>query len=237
MPQFYIFIAIIFQLLIGKISSQCWFSSYGRGVGRALNSCPNGYEKNGALCYPLCKSGYYGNGPICWSSCQTDYINTGLTCFKGSHVFGKGCCCIKTIFSNNNCCDNCPTGYNDDGCTCHRYPHSYPRDSYPRGVGIPLECSANEEKNGALCYPLCKNGFKGIGPICWIDGCKGSMSYTCGLMCTTNKIQCDNILKNFALTGLDLITNLIFNGLGNPFNFLSLFSTASGISYQLINDG
>lgn len=42
------------------------------------------------------------------------------------------------------------------------------RDNYGRGVGEPLTiCAAGQEKNGALCYPECKEGFNGAGPVCW----------------------------------------------------------------------
>src|SRR5262249_45340283 len=37
-----------------------------------------------------------------------------------------------------------------------------------RGVGtIPSECDRGQEKNGALCYPLCGAGYSGVGPVCW----------------------------------------------------------------------
>jgi len=40
--------------------------------------------------------------------------------------------------------------------------------AYGRGVGKPIStCPADKEKNGALCYPLCQNGFYGVGPVCW----------------------------------------------------------------------
>ena len=28
-------------------------------------------------------------------------------------------------------------------------------------------CEDNWEKDGALCYPVCKAGYKGVGPVCW----------------------------------------------------------------------
>ena len=37
-----------------------------------------------------------------------------------------------------------------------------------RGVGKPIStCPADKEKDGALCYPLCRDGFNGVGPVCW----------------------------------------------------------------------
>ena len=41
------------------------------------------------------------------------------------------------------------------------------KQAYGRGVGgIGSECKA-EDKNGLLCYPQCKTGYKGVGPVCW----------------------------------------------------------------------
>ena len=37
-----------------------------------------------------------------------------------------------------------------------------------RGVGkMRSECPAGEERKARLCYPLCKEGYKGRGPMCW----------------------------------------------------------------------
>ena len=39
-----------------------------------------------------------------------------------------------------------------------------------RGVGKPISaCPADMEKSGALCYPKCKESFRGVGPVCWPD--------------------------------------------------------------------
>jgi hypothetical protein len=41
------------------------------------------------------------------------------------------------------------------------------RHSYGRGVGtIPNACP-NGENNAGLCYPLCRSGYAGVGPVCW----------------------------------------------------------------------
>lgn len=42
------------------------------------------------------------------------------------------------------------------------------RESYGRGAGDPLStCTSENDKNGALCYPKCREGFSGNGPVCW----------------------------------------------------------------------
>lgn len=36
-----------------------------------------------------------------------------------------------------------------------------------RGAGVIPSTCPGEEKDGALCYPLCKAGYDGVGPVCW----------------------------------------------------------------------
>ncbi len=44
----------------------------------------------------------------------------------------------------------------------------YWRDSYGRGVGTvpPLICEGNTEQDAGLCYEKCRDGYKGVGPLC-----------------------------------------------------------------------
>jgi len=41
------------------------------------------------------------------------------------------------------------------------------KDSYGRGAGVAMVCTAGEDQDGALCYPKCKDGYRGAGPVCW----------------------------------------------------------------------
>jgi len=42
------------------------------------------------------------------------------------------------------------------------------KGSSTRGVGtIPDTCPSDQDKNGALCYPKCSDGYYGVGPVCW----------------------------------------------------------------------
>ena len=107
---------------------------------------------------------YYGVGPVCW---ETD----GATC----HV-------VLTIISADNSacpwydkcdltlkrgCSTCPSGYTNDGCTC-RIPLSIiGKKNYGRTAGIPMTCTSDQDRSGALCYPPCPTTFDGEGPVCW----------------------------------------------------------------------
>jgi len=42
------------------------------------------------------------------------------------------------------------------------------KDTSTRGVGtIPTGCPAVKENQAGLCYPQCKGGMTGVGPVCW----------------------------------------------------------------------
>jgi len=42
------------------------------------------------------------------------------------------------------------------------------KNTYSRGVGRPLNsCPDDRVKHQSLCYKPCKDGYKGIGPVCW----------------------------------------------------------------------
>ncbi len=42
------------------------------------------------------------------------------------------------------------------------------KHTYGRGAGAPISaCDANQDHDGALCYPQCSAGYHGVGPVCW----------------------------------------------------------------------
>lgn len=150
-------------------------------------------------------------GPVCWEKCQEEYADRGVFCIIDLYIYSKGCCCV----SNNECCNNCPANFTDDGCTCRRPPKSYPKKSYGRGAGTPLKCKANYEINGALCYPLCKEGYSGAGPICW-KNCVEPLINDCAGLCTLSESTC--AFKTFNLVYL----------LGVPFKTMTVWLAGLG---------
>jgi hypothetical protein len=79
------------------------------------------------------------DGAIVYPKCRANFHNVG--------------CCV--------CSPNCPNGMNDIGVSCAK-------TSQGRTAGTPVHaCPPDMDKDGALCYPKCKAGFKGIGPVCW----------------------------------------------------------------------
>jgi hypothetical protein len=150
------------------------FGPYGRGAGELLG-CAAGQEKIAGLCYTKCAPGYTSSvlfPTVCSQPCPAGYRDDGLTCFRDAKIISannKSCPwydkCGLTVKKG---CSTCPSGYSNDGCTCRRDAHMIVKSRYDRGVGtIPSSCGAGYEKDGALCYPECRTGWNGVGPMCW----------------------------------------------------------------------
>jgi len=187
----------IAQEVSNSRQSYCYRESYGRGVGKPMQCasgqdqdaglcytpCKSGYKGVGPVCWQHCESGYRDDGAFCakpgpygrgagypWKfgdgfndkgmrkRCEKDH-RQGCEkygaifypkCRSGYHAVG---CCI--------CSPNCPPGQTDIGVSCAK-------KSYGRGVGKPLStCPSGQDKDALLCYPKCKSGFHGVGPVCW----------------------------------------------------------------------
>lgn len=91
-----------------------------------------------------CFSGGEKSGALCYKKCKDGYVGRGPVCWQ-----------------------KCPSGYKNDGATCRKPVHITSHASRGRGVGKPMGCSSDEEKDGALCYKKCNAGYNGVGPVCW----------------------------------------------------------------------
>lgn len=54
--------------------------SYSRGVGTIPDTCTDGYDKSGALCYKQCPTGYDTVAGVCWQQCPDGYSDDGAFC-------------------------------------------------------------------------------------------------------------------------------------------------------------
>ena len=219
----------------------CYKNTYGRGVGKPLSSCPPGTEKDGLLCYPKCKSGFYGVGPVCWQKCPSGFRNDGGHCAKpkpygrgGGYPwkFGDGLnlnaakkrCesanrqgCEKSGeimypkckkgFKPFGCCvctPICPSGMTDIGVSCQKL-------SYPRTAGKPMKCALGLEEDAGLCYPKCKSGYKGVGPVCW-KKCPPNQPVDCGAGCAKTTADCVEKTANMVTAVAELAANIVTLG-------------------------
>ncbi len=72
------------------IGISCQKPSYGRGVGTPIDSCPQGQQKSGALCYDDCKKSYHLVAGTCWQKCPKGFKSVGIDCQKPTHARGAG---------------------------------------------------------------------------------------------------------------------------------------------------
>lgn len=114
----------------------CWRESYGRGVGTIPQTCGDGMDKLGLLCYNKCPSGMSRFGFDCHSNCPAGFNDQGLFCRKSEYGRGAG---YPWKFGD---------ALNDNGM---------------RGRCEKDHGSGNCEKNGAVYYPKCKPGYSSVG--------------------------------------------------------------------------
>lgn len=162
----------------------CWKGSYGRTAGEIGRGCPSGFERTGAdlLCYPVCRQGFTGVGPVCWQQCPAGSTNLGLSC---GQVGGS-----------------CPAGTTDVLGVCFKA-------SYGRGVGVGATCLPGQEQDfqGGLCYPACRPGMNGQGPVCW-GRCGGDYPVDCGAACATDAAACGFAVFEQVAASADVALNV-----------------------------
>lgn len=132
---------------------------------------------------PLCPAGQEYDAGLCYPKCDAGYYGIGPVCW---HV--------------------CPDGYTNDGALCRKDAIIVAKDSYGRGAGTTLGCAADEEQNVGLCYPKCKDGYDGVGPMCW-QICPAGYTNT-GLTCNR---PADTITKDSYGRGVGTIPDNIIN--------------------------
>ena len=151
------------------------------------------HDSNPSLCIAPCDTSkdWYASGSYCKRDENSFIIDsygrgvgTPLTCAPNEQ-YDAGLCytpCRSGYKSVGPMCwEQCPSGYSEL-LTCYRWwtPDSKTRNSYGRGVGTPIDaCPEGKEKDASLCYPNCKTGYKGIGPVCW-QQCDASLGYSTG---------------------------------------------------------
>jgi len=223
-------LAVAATLLVGSAvgDNACWKTTYGRGVGKVLNTCDSGNEKSGLLCYPVCADGFTGFGPVCWENCPQGFNDIGVGCLKPAKAYGRGVGYVdKTQCEHDHpsgcekngllfypicgsgfhavgccvCSPDCPANMTDIGVSCQK-------KSYGRGFGSALKCGGGLEQSGALCYSACNaTDPHGVGPICWGD-CPTGWNDCAGAMCTQTTDICTDSVKQVIEGAIDLAESI-----------------------------
>lgn len=187
------------------------------GAPSKLAKCPDGFTNTGLTCYQGPDS--YGNK--CRGNCRPGYKNTGCTCLRLAISRGADSMECPQGYSlskiTRRCSQDCPDGYTNTGETCFRPAATRGIDSMSckpdeRKVGarcFPSEstCGAGREQDAGLCYPSCKAGFTGVGPVCW-QKCPGGTAIDCGAGCAATKAECANVVVDQVISPLTLVANI-----------------------------
>jgi len=191
--------------------ANCYKNTTTRGVGKPIDACASGMEKDAGLCYKPCKSGFSGVGPVCWQDCPPGYTDTGAFCQPDEQWGDTSKCPLDDkcgiIYKSSKGCVKCPPGMNATGCICKTPGNIFAKESYGRGVGVPMVCSPGLDYDAGLCYPYCPSNSDGVGPVCWAY-CSGNATYSCGAICTHDESQCVDTIKQLATALFDLTIQL-----------------------------
>ena len=165
--------------------------------GCGQQHCHEGDETWGALCYPKCKAGYSAAACcLCSPDCPSGMQDIGVSCHKQYKYMGPGTipksCDPGWELNGLLCYPTCKAGYNSFGCCMCRPPVP---DCTALGMndGIDLSCAKkivigavqsaacqpDQKYDAGLCYTPCKDGYRGVGPVCWQAGSPPCMT-NCG---------------------------------------------------------
>ena len=133
-----------------------------------------GMDVNGLLCYPQCEHAYPGQGRTSFGCCLCK-----VDCAKVGYKSGIGPVCRKKIILMS-------TGLGS-------------------GAGRPLspKCDAHMENDAGLCYKKCRDGFDGVGPVCWGEPPTGWVN--CGMGAAVDKATCGSAIADMVLGPLEII--------------------------------
>lgn len=76
-----------------------------------------------------------------------------------------------------------------------------------------MNCESTHEKNAGLCYPLCRSGFHGLGPVCWGKNPNGWVN--CGLGSSVSKSKCFSVIFDQITSIGELALNIATFGAAN----------------------
>lgn len=136
------------------------------------------------------------NSPFCWKESYGRGVGTIPTkapdCPKGS------------FYDPYQSCWTCPSGkprtlfYPVDHTTmaCGNIFTGYAKATKVKDVNV---CGAGKTLNAGLCYPACRTGHVGVGPVCWAN-CPASHPTPCGMGCAKSKLFCDQAITEQVLS-------------------------------------
>jgi len=175
--------------------------------------CPTGYSRFGFDCHSDCPSDFRYDGLFCrkaeygrgagypWKF--GDGLNDDGMFSRCEEAEGKGNCekWGAVVYPK------CKPGYDSFGC-CICRPQVPDCSSLGLNDGIDLSCAKKiiigspslgicgegNDRDAGLCYPKCRQGFNGIGPVCWGEAPPGWSS--CGMGAARSTEACTIAVSN-----------------------------------------
>lgn len=145
----------------------------------------------------VCWKGTYGRGagkPLTTCNASGGMERSGALCYPRCRnatppYHGSGPMCWQ----------QCEEGYVNMWAYCRRrgWLTGHRKHGYTRGWGRPMLCAEGLQEDAGLCYPPCKLGWVGAGPLCW-KSCSGGRSVSGGAICCTNSSACSSKILHLA---------------------------------------
>ena len=85
--------------------------------------------------------------------------------------------------------------------------------------------------SGLLCYPPCKNGYDGNGPVCWAQCPAGKAD--CSALCTDTADLCTDSVKGIATNVVALAIIAAGAILGKDIDMMALIESLGGLAIDL----
>jgi hypothetical protein len=75
------------------------------------------------------------------------------------------------------------------------------------GDPVPGVCGTGQQRDAGLCYPNCKSGYGGAGPVCW-GQCPSTHPVSCGAGCAKTQAACAQNTTDQVLSVLEVVANV-----------------------------
>ena len=190
---------------VGRIPARC-AANEDNHAGLCYNKCRRGYKGAVTLCVPNCPRGYRDDGLYCfkpapygrgagypWKFGDKAFSLDGARarckranrqgCEKSGQIIYPRCKAGYKAFGCCECSPKCPSYTIDIGISCQK-------KTYDRGIGRLRKCGPGKRRDAGLCYPFCKRGFNGVGPVCWSNQCPAKYPVSCGAACAVSTAAC-----------------------------------------------
>ncbi len=222
--------------------------------------CREGFHGVGPVCWEGCPDGYTDTGALCTrpaatehltvklSNCSEGFENTLLSCFNPHNWKTRPIShsdCDPGLHKEKleaYCYSDCRPGFANTGVSCYRGPDTIAKKTYGRTAGTPMHCKPGTDNDAALCYPYCREGFHGVGPVCW-ERCPSGRT-DCGAGCATSTKACAMDTASMVVAPVMLAWNIatfgstseltgIYKTISDTLKTMGEAATVGNAAYQL----